>query len=160
MLLKESQINIINLLSEHEKAIGELYGAYANKFPEHNNFWLGLVKEEMEHSGWLSNLTEKIKEGHVYFNQGRFAEEAIKTSLAEVKRQINKTGGELSLIEALSTSCYFETALIEKKYFEVFEGDSVELKHTLIKLSDATKNHQNKIKEFLDKERKKSGIAV
>ena len=160
MILKENQINIINLLAEHEKAISDLYESYADKFKEHNDFWLFLSREELEHVGWLMNLTEKIKEGAIYFNEERFAVEAIKTSLAEASRQIAKSKGELSLIEALSTAYYFEVALIEKKYFEVLEGDSVELKHTLIKLSEATKVHQNKIKEFLDKERKNSGIAV
>ena len=98
MILKENQINIINLLAEHEKAISDLYESYADKFKEHNDFWLFLSREELEHVGWLMNLTEKIKEGAIYFNEERFAVEAIKTSLAEASRQIAKSKGELSLI--------------------------------------------------------------
>jgi len=160
MLIKESQLNIISLLAEHEKAIAELYETYATKFQEHEKFWNSLSREESEHARWLMDLTEKTKEGQVYFNEGRFATEAIKSSLADARRQINKAKEDLSLIGALSTAYYFEVALIEKKYFEVLEGDSVELKHTLIKLSDATKNHQERIKSFLDEERKKSGIPI
>lgn len=160
MLLKEHQINIIELLAEHERAISDLYKTYADKFQEYNDFWLSLSKEELEHVGWLMGLTEKIKEGGVYFNEGRFAAEAIKTSLTEVKKQINEAKKGVSLIEALSAAYYFELALIEKKYFEIFEGDSVELKHVLINLSEATKIHQDKTKEFLDKEREKSGIPI
>ncbi len=156
MSLKEDQINVINLLIECEKSVAELYRIYADKFQEYSDFWMSLSKEELEHARWLMQLKEKIEEGGVYFNEKRFTEEAINKSLGYIKEQISEAKGELLLIKALSVAYYLEISLIENKYFEVFEGDSIELKNTLMKLSKETKIHQSKIKGFLEKEREKN----
>jgi len=57
---------------------------------------------------------------------------------------------EIPLIEALSTTFYIEQSLIESRFFEVFQTDSAELKHTLTKLRDDTTAHRNKAKEKLE----------
>ena len=160
MSSQEYQSSVINLLAEHERKISELYKTYADNFHDRRDFWLSLSEEELQHVQWLMSLNEKIKEGNVYFDRQRFAPEAIKSSLEEVKRSISEVNKDFLPIQALSTAYYFEIALIEKKFFEVFEGDSVELKNTLIRLSEATRAHQEKIKDSLDKEREKNGIKT
>lgn len=154
MEIKEHQLQILELLKGHEMGASELYAAYANKFPEHDKLWSGLSKEELDHADWVEKLTEMVRGGTVYFNEGRFNPEALKNSLVELQNEIMKAkSGGLLLINALSTAYYFETALIERKFFEVFEGDSKELKHTLISLSDSTKKHQEIVKEALEREK-------
>jgi len=54
---------------------------------------------------------------------------------------------EISLIKALSIARDIESGLIEKKFFEVFEGDPIELKHVLLNLVAATREHYNRIEK-------------
>ena len=160
MELKEYQINVLSLLIEHEEEIGKLYAVYADKFQEYNQFWYELSKEEEKHAIWIKELTEMVNKGEAFFDQKRFNLEAIKSSLAELKVDIIKNKhGDISLINALSAAYYYEMALIERKFFEIFETDSVKLKHTLINLSEETIKHQKKIKEVLEKERVKNNTV-
>ena len=160
MELKKYQANVLSLLIEHEEEIGKLYAVYADKFQEYNQFWSELSKEEERHANWIKDLVKMIEAGKVFFDQKRFNIEAIRSSLTELKINIiNNKHGDISLINALSAAYYYEMALIERKFFEVFETDSAELKHTLINLSEETIKHQAKIKEALEKERVKNDTA-
>ena len=154
MNLKESQIKVIEMLARNEEAVSKLYKAYAEKFPAHKGFWSRLAEEEIGHAGWIRKLHSKVKEGSVYFNEGRFKIEAIQTSLDYLNDWLVKARKEeISLINALSLAWDIENALMERKYFEIFEGDSVELKHVLTDLADSTKNHRDRVKRALDENR-------
>lgn len=59
----------------------------------------------------------------------------------------------VSVIEALTITFYVEQSLIEGKLFQVFETDSVELKHLLQKLYDEIAKHRIKVQEALDRQR-------
>jgi len=153
--MESKEYQVLELLAKHEEKVGELYSVYASKFQEYNEFWSILSEEESTHAKWIRDFANMIKSGTVYFNK-RFNVEAINSSLAELNGEIIKAkNDELTLINALSTAYYFEIALIERKFFEVFEGDSVELKHLLIDLSKATIKHQKKTKKAFEKERRK-----
>ncbi|TET10801.1 MAG: hypothetical protein E3J83_00055 [Candidatus Atribacteria bacterium] len=54
---------------------------------------------------------------------------------------------DISLIKALSIARDIENGLIEKKFFEIFEGDPIELKHVLLNLAAATREHYNRIEK-------------
>lgn len=154
MNLKESQIKVIEMLARNEEAVSKLYKAYAEKFPNYESFWSRLAEEEIEHACWIRKLHSKIKEGSVYFNEGRFKIEAIQTSLDYLNDWLVKAQKEeISLINALSLAWDIENALMERKYFEIFEGDSVELKHVLTNLADSTKDHRDRVKRALDENR-------
>ncbi len=45
MPLTETQLKVIKLLAEHEKAIGQLYKEYARKFPEQKDFWSKIARD-------------------------------------------------------------------------------------------------------------------
>jgi len=49
MPLTETQLKVIKLLAEHEKAISQLYKEYARKFPGKKDFWSKIAEEEIEH---------------------------------------------------------------------------------------------------------------
>lgn len=157
MELKEYQFKILDLLKEHEKGLSELYAVFAEKCPDYKQFWSDLSKEEKEHAEWVDKLAEMINGREIFFNRERFNLEAIKSSLGELRSDIVKNkNSEVSPINTLSVSYYYEMALIDRKFFEVFESDFVELKHTLNHLLEETKKHQEKVKEALEKERAKN----
>lgn len=150
MNLQEYQINIIEMLAKNEKVISQLYKIYAKKFLDYKNFWSRLAEEEIEHAGWIYKLHSKIKEGSLYFNEGRFKKEALQSFLNYARNELVRTEiQEMLLINALSLALDIENTLIEHKYFEVFEGDSVELKQVLLNLDRATNEHLDRIKKVL-----------
>ena len=148
MGLEKKQIEIIELLAEHEKEISRLYQEYARKFPEQKDFWSKIVREEIEHANWIFKLRSKIKEGSLYFEEGRFKTDAIKTSIEYIKNQITKAqNNKISIKNALSVARDIESGLIEKKFFEVFEPDCREIKQVLLDLAAATREHYNRIEK-------------
>lgn len=58
---EKKQIEIIELLAEHEKEISRLYQEYTRKFPEQKDFWSKIAREEIEHASWIFKLRSKIK---------------------------------------------------------------------------------------------------
>jgi len=149
MPLIKTQLKVIKLLAEHEKVIGQLYKEYARKFPEQKNFWSKIAREEIEHASWIFKLRSKIEEGSLYFKEGRFKMEAIKTSLGYLKSQITEAqNNKISAKNALSVARDIENGLIEKKFFEVFEPDCREIKQVFLDLATATRDHSNRIEKI------------
>jgi len=144
------QPNILHRLAENEEAIGVLYQEYAKRFPDYESFWVGLASEEKEHASWIRRLYSTAAESALFFNQKRFNKEAIQTYLNYLQRELVKVKqGETTLINALSVTLYIEESLIERKYFDVFETDSVELKHVLLNLAASTRIHLDRAREAL-----------
>ncbi|MHC4156665.1 MAG: hypothetical protein ACYST6_17335 [Planctomycetota bacterium] len=143
---KDKQIETIEMLTKHEETIGQLYKAYAERYTDHRDFWLGLSADEDQHARWINELRSKIEDGSVHFNQDRFQIPPIRHSLNYVEKMLLKSvEADFELIEAFSTAWYIEDALLENKFFEVFETDSADLKETLRKLSEATEEHRQRI---------------
>ena len=157
MDLKEYQIDVIELLAQHEETIEQLYKEFSNKFVTHNSFWSNISHEEKDHACWIRKLLKDIKKGAIIFNEDRFQTAAVKSSIDYVKEQIRKLQSEsFSELNALAVAYNIENALLESKFFEVFEGDSVKLKNILSDLNKATKVHRETIKETLEQEKKVS----
>ncbi|KKQ77273.1 MAG: hypothetical protein US98_C0008G0010 [Parcubacteria group bacterium GW2011_GWC1_38_6] len=158
---KEYQENIISLLANHEMALSDLYELYCDKSSEYRLFWLDISREEIIHARWIYQLEESIRKGFVHFNEERFKAELIQSNIDFIKKEMEKAQKEdISDMGALAMAYYLEDALLEKKFFEIFEGDSVEFKNVLKNLARATEEHRERIKETLKKERKKHGFPV
>ena len=154
--MKEDNINVLDKLAEHEELIGKLYEAYANVFPELNELWNPLSKDEHQHATWIKELDlQASSDSRLFINKHRFKIAAINTSLEYIQKEIDRVSlSPIPIIEALSIAFYIEQSLIESRLFEVFETDSVELKHLLQKLNNETVNHRAKVREALDSQRK------
>jgi len=145
--------NVIQLLSDHEEAIGNLYGEYAKVFQDQRDFWTQFSKEEFQHAEWVRSLQALLEKGEVIFSE-RFHEAAIQTSLKFISRQIERAKeGNVTLIEALSVSLSIETSLLEKKFFDVFTGDSIKVQKIKRSLVDETKRHRKAMQEAWDRNR-------
>jgi rubrerythrin len=142
----EKQSRTIEMLADHELAIGRLYRAYAEKFPYYKDFWLALSDEETQHANWINELQSKTKEGSIHFKPDRFQIPAIQHSLNYAQKMLAKVQeSDLDLVSALSTASSIEDALIENRFFEIFEADSAQLKETLRRLAEATEDHRRRI---------------
>ena len=59
---------IMEILINHEEAISKLYEAYAQKFPDHKEFWSTLSWEEKDHAEQIRKLSQIIKKHHTRFH--------------------------------------------------------------------------------------------
>lgn len=138
---------ILAAMKEHEQALAGLYEVYAGKFPEYKKFWTKLALEEVMHAGWIDKLHADIEGSSEDFVIERFRIGALEHSTDYVKKQAETAlQPDFVLINALSIALRLEEALIENKYFEVFEGDSPKTKHSLTLLAQSTQIHCERIR--------------
>jgi len=148
MNIAKSPGEILESLKEHERVIAQLYEVYASKFPEYEDFWSQLSGEEIQHADRIEELQARIEGSEEDFVAKRFAIGAVEHSIEYVKKLIESAAQpDLLLMNALSTALYLEMALIENKYFEVFEADSPGTRRALDMLAQDTREHSQRLRK-------------
>lgn len=142
-------IRALDLLKEHELAIGRLYASYASRFPRDREFWLSLSWEERQHAQWVDSLRMRVDEDSSALVADRFPTGTIELSLAYVNRLIeNADASSLTRTNALSIALDLERALLEHRYFEVFKSDDPRIERTLQVLRQSTESHLLKVQHL------------
>lgn len=156
--IKPEQLETISLLSTHEQAMADLYWAYAARFQEEANLFRTLAMAERAHAQWISEFVARARAGQTQINPRRFRPAAFDTSLTFLREQLAQveTPG-FDLLTALSVAHDLEEALIERRYFEVLEGDSPELADLLRRLQKETEQHREQVRQAWELERVKRG---
>lgn len=158
MDIGNNEDRLLKAMYDHEAAISQLYGVYADRFSDYKDFWLGLSEDEKEHASCLAFLREKVKEESEFIVVERFPIEALDTSIHYVQKLIDRAGEtDFELINALSMAVHLEEAMIENRYFEVFQGDSAQVVRVMHLLSDETRKHSQKVKAALE-QYKQTGV--
>jgi hypothetical protein len=142
---------IVQMLSDHELALKELYQIYAAKIPSLQDFWLRLAQDEQCHSEWLGSLLSKPgvddSSGPCCWPRPT----AVESSLKYVRTQIVRAKqGEVTLLAALSVAKDLESALLEKEFFRVAESTCPEVRAVLGRLVSATERHGRAVVKALD----------
>ena len=151
MQSRDKGSDIIEMLAKNEEAVAQLYSAYADRFTEYKDFWSGLAVEEIGHATELRKLCGIAGEGSLYIKEGRFNNTAINNFSSYVKKESEPERVQASsLINALSVALSIEESMIERKFFDVFEADSVELRHVLLSLAAETKRHREQVRQLHD----------
>ncbi|MFO8010608.1 MAG: ferritin family protein [Dehalococcoidia bacterium] len=144
--LSRADAEVIELLAQHEEAISKLYRTYSRKLPQLDAFWSALAQEETSHAAWMRKLGLKVGQEGLFVNKGRFKAIPVRASIDFISEEIAHAEAGIKLQEALSKALLIEQGMIERKYFEIFESDSVELKNVLRNLAEDTKRHISRIK--------------
>ena len=133
---------VLAKLKIHEQALGRLYKAYARRFPAQAEFWSRLAREEDEHAGWIDTLQAEFRDDPSSLVTNRFPVAAVEHSIAFIDKLITKADApDLTSLNAVAAALNLEQALLENKYFEVFETDKVEAKRLLALLRDEAHAH-------------------
>ena len=145
---------LLEAMKEHELALARLYGLYAEKYPDYKDFWTSLSLEENQHAAWLDQLWSEIENGSEDIIIERFPIGAVQRSTEYVKKlEDTAYQADFLLVNALSTALRLEEALMENKFFEVCEGDSIKTKRTLNLLAQSTLEHCLKVRELWQRHR-------
>lgn len=152
---QQNESIVLKMMAKNEELVSSLYRIYSEKFAVHKDFWFGLAVEEIEHSAWILDLNKKVLEGDVRFNESRFNVYAIENFRDYMNELIDIANTqEITLESALSNALNIESSLIEKKFFDVFEADSGELKEVLNLLAISTKRHAKLVRALWNKTKK------
>ncbi len=145
------QVEILGLMAAHESAIAELYEAYAARFADHAPFFRELAAEEKEHARLLVSFADDVQRHVVQVNPGRFSSISILESLDNVRRRLKDAQDRdgPSLVNALSVCADLENSMIERRYFEVIQGDRAELAQLLETLEADCEAHRDKVGQAL-----------
>jgi len=147
-------VDEMEALARHEEAISDLYEAYAGRFEAFKEFWSQLATEEKGHAAWIRQFKEKVDDGQVKLDEGRFRIPAIETSIQYLNGYAHKARTEeMDIAYALTIALDVENALLDRKFFEVYETDDEELKKTLDLLQEETKAHRQKVEDLLNQVR-------
>ncbi|HAV11442.1 MAG TPA: hypothetical protein DCX32_02770 [Candidatus Moranbacteria bacterium] len=144
---KEYQFYIVELLAKNEDKLSELYALYGEKFTFMKKFWDELTEDELGHGRWVKTLKKKVEEGAVQFGEHRFDKDMLEDFYKSVQLQIFEANKEINVVDALKNAVKIEQTMIEKRFFDVFKGDSVELEILLLALRYSTENHLKSVTE-------------
>jgi hypothetical protein len=141
----------LNLLAEHEKAIGYLYQCFADSFPEYAAFWSGCAQEEFRHAAIIRTMQELAAKGTIFLT-GRFNTAAIQTSLTYISDQRNMAhGGEMQARQAFAIALNIEASLLENRYFEMFGATTPAFQKMQRTLLEETAKHRRMVQAALEK---------
>jgi len=149
-MLKDNQIKILMLVHELEKTLRGVYMQFSDKFPEHNDLWNILIKEEQEHADAAQKLYQLTYEGQSLFDEGGIKAEAIQ-SIVDYLNGISDAAqrGKYTSIKAIAITCEIENTLIEKDFFSHFKV-SPKYANMLQILDEGSKSHAQLARKKLD----------
>jgi len=143
---QDMKLSLIQKLIEYEEMLSHLYAACAQRFPQHQDLWSRLSSDERSHGEILRVLYEKCQRKSLVINQRRFSPQAVGTALAYVRDLITQMGeGKISATRALSLARDIESSVIEKRFYEVFSGETEELKKVFRTLEMDTQEHRDRL---------------
>ena len=149
MDIEQEKHDILKRLMDNEMAIAGIYQIYAQRYQKNQEFWTNIANEEIQHARLIEKLSKR-KDLSISKMKDRFTPEVFNVSLRYLEEKRKQAEEEiLSFKETLSIALDIETGMIERDYFKIFEGDSLEFKRTLGALDAATQKHCNKIRKLL-----------
>jgi len=151
-----SEENPIQILTETEEDIGRLYEAYAKKMPEHEEFWFGLVLEEVDHSNMVHSLVSKIDTDSVSFTSAPEVINKLKEFrdfLVNEKQKVKKE--DISFTDALQVAVDIENSIIKNGIYHLFTHPSGEVIEIMEKLRHDNTSHVKFLWMELEKYSKK-----
>ncbi len=156
---EDKQLGILEKMASNEELLSELYQSFAKKFKTHTEFWQHLAYEEVDHADWIRDLSNKIREGSVLYNQDSLMVTGIEYFTDQVRESMKEMDNKnFKLINAISISRILESSLLENKCFEIVKSNSPELEDLLNRLKKATQDHLHQVEEEWKKLRREEGL--
>lgn len=145
--MKPYQKKIVELMEKMESLLSEIYGIFAERFPEHKEFWSKMSDEEASHARIVSKLHALIEKGDVLFDEGKIKTYTMNTLIDHIEKVKTKVETEdITILQALTYANDFEQSLVEKNAFSHFDSASAKVRIALKALAIDTERHRNVIK--------------
>ncbi len=138
----------IQLLTENEKLVCELYELLGEKFPEYKVFWDSIAQDEKKHVEFLSEISDKdssVNEKVLHYKTVQDLIDHIKTTIEKVRKS-----KDLTMKQAVLEALNIENSIVELKFFEPFKSEESnrETRNSIELIEKDTKGHYQKLKEM------------
>jgi hypothetical protein len=151
----DEEPHFLELLIEHESAVGRLYEVFASLSPDREEFWRSLATAEQMHAEKLGELDSVPSVDRWLSHDSGLRPQAIKSSIGYVESQIERAQeGRLSSLQALSIAKDLENALIEEQFSRMSDSIHAEASPILEELAAETETHRKILAEALEAERR------
>lgn len=141
---------VVEALAAHEYAVGELYAAYALRFPHEAAIWHALADEERGHGDALHSLRRTDEGLSAFLDASRFDPRHIAEGTSRVRELSEVVGyGGMSLREALSTAIELERSMAESRAFQTVATDDPAVGRILARLREQTLHHVERLQRAL-----------
>ncbi len=132
----------LQMLIDYELVIADLYAAYAERFPDHHDYWLLLSSEEKDHAEAIGKMLEIADQSQSGLKTAGFKPAAVNTSIAYLSdlTKIARTT-PIPIGDALSAALDLEKAMIERKFFGIFDTPAPLAQEVLLLLTQGTEKH-------------------
>jgi len=148
--LQVYQQKMIDLMTQQELTLAELYQFLSKRYSAHEEFWISLQGEELKHAQWVEYLGARVAEGAAIFREDKTRTYTVQAYIDFLKSSIHKfKTTTMPFKAALALAVDIEGSLLERKVLQHFQGDDPELVKTLQKLSLETAEHLKKVKAML-----------
>ncbi len=135
------------LVHELENSLGDIYTIFKEQFPEYNDLWALLIKEEHQHADAVQNLYRLTYDKKVVFDEGQIKPDGVQSVVDYLKTVYdNAQRGQYTIKQALVLSYDLERSIYEHNIFDYFTGIG-ELENTISFLVIETKKHAELLKE-------------
>lgn len=149
--IKDSQRDLVDQLAQCELLLAELYATYADSFAETAPFWLSLSREERTHERFLKSLHKLLDAGEMFYNLGRFNEQAMLTFTKELKSSLalaqQKT---ISQAKAFETALFLENSVIDGHFYDLAKNDAHGFAVVADHLAKDTDRHRKQLQDKFD----------
>ena len=143
---RRQTMNLIEMLETSELLLSQLYDAFSRRYKSQKVLWNEMAHEEGKHAGMIRALEQQVADGFLQLDNDRFDSTSIQMFHDYVKVLLSKAGMKaMSLDRAFEAALAVEHDLIERRFFDVFDADSPELKLILEALASATKEHRKRL---------------
>ncbi len=156
-MLKDYQQTILELLAQLELNMRDLYLLFAERFPKYGDLWSSVSLQENNHADGIKKLRLLAGEDRVLFDEKTTKTYTVKMFISSIQEALTRTkSGKMTLINALSVSHDFEQAILEKGFYNFFSGQDDETRTLIRQIKEETLDHQMKMKNAWEQERKSS----
>lgn len=158
-MLKDYQIQLLELLEQLEMEISNLYKLFAEKFPGRQELWNHLHAEEAKHALYINRLKSLAQEGKVLFDEKMTKTYTVKSVLNDIKDKYEKTRcNQYTAMNALSFSLSLEQSIIEHKFYDYFSSSDAESMRMIKTIKEETSSHEAGVKKALEEEKKRTTV--
>ncbi|ADJ25519.1 conserved hypothetical protein [Dehalogenimonas lykanthroporepellens BL-DC-9] len=143
----KEKTDIFDALAQNEELVGELYRAFARRFPEMADFWTNLAEAEKRHSSWLKNLSDDAAEKTLTVTD-RFSSAAVTTFHNYLINETTAAGRQdYGEKQALATALYIEKSLIEKDFYQCVHSTDEVISNLLEALVTESRQHLELVRQ-------------
>ena len=145
-------LDVIEAMAAYEDAVGELYAAFAVRFPHDGDLWLQLAAEERGHGEALRSLSQEADNLSIFLDTDRFNVAEVQAATRRLKERIEVAAySSVSLREALAEAVEIERSMVDSRAFQVFQTDTPAVVAVLDHLREQTAVHRRRLMDELDR---------